>query len=259
MGFRIEGEEWARNLVHERGWLVGSGGWDSDVVIFDKLDTTTDEILDARYHSRAVVTLEDLGGGGRFADLVINSLYGPHDPWNWPHVEYGARWHVLRPEFLGLPEYQVRESPERVLVTFGGTDPSGLSERLAQFPYDWEVDMQIVQPGTSVTMAVEMMNADLVITSAGRTVYEAAAVGVPTIVLAQNLRETTHTHLGAEHGNLYLGLGRLVTDGTIQDQVSRVLADVELRREMSARARASVDGKGVRRIVRRIEDLMEGL
>jgi spore coat polysaccharide biosynthesis predicted glycosyltransferase SpsG len=99
--------------------------------------------------------------------------------------------------------------------------------------------------------------ADMLITSAGRTVFEAAAVGVPTIVLAQNVRETTHTHLGLEHGNIYLGLGKLVTDQTIVDTVRLLSNDIGLRTELSGQGRP--DGKGLDRILWTIDGLIGGL
>ena len=39
-----------------------------------------------------------------------------------------------------------------------------------------------------------MLEADLIFTSAGRTTYEVASIGVPTIVLAQNDRELTQVY-----------------------------------------------------------------
>ena len=99
---------------------------------------------------------------------------------------------------------------------FGGTDPHKIGERVAKlFP----VEADLIVAGDDVQVASRMREADLLITSAGRTVFEAAAVGVPTIVLAQNLREETHTHLGASHGNVYLGSARLVSDRKIRDTV----------------------------------------
>ena len=81
--------------------------------------------------------------------------------------------------------------------------------------------------------------------------FEAAAVGIPTIVLSQNMRETTHTHLGV--GNLDMGLGRLVDPFHLQRTVKSVLDDYDLRLDLSQTARASVDGHGADRIRRIIE------
>ena len=45
-----------------------------------------------------------------------------------------------------------------------------------------------------------MLKADIIFTSAGRTVYEVASLGVPCIVLAQNKRELTHYFASSENG-----------------------------------------------------------
>ena len=100
------------------------------------------------------------------------------------------------------------------------------------------------------------MGHDILVTSAGRTVYEAAAVGIPTIVLAQNQRETTHAHL---QETINLGLGAFVPDEHIVRTVDTLSGMMGLRREMSLRSRRLVDGLGGRRIARMVDDLLEGL
>ena len=84
------------------------------------------------------------------------------------------------------------------------------------------------------SMAEEMSDADIVITSAGRTVYEAAAVGVPVVTLAQSAREATHAHLTIDAGVVFLGLGVLVADEQIVGTVNRLLNDHRLREELGA-------------------------
>ena len=243
----------AHALVARRGWrIVFLDEAVPDLWILDRLDNTDMGPLDGM-----VVALEDQSNYP--ADLVVNALYKP-DGFDKTSVgsvdKYGADWCVLRPEFLA-GDYQVRDEVKRILIMFGGTDPSGLGERV----YDvctvagWDVDW--IRPGDDRAVAEAMHSADLLITSAGRTVYEAAAVGIPTIVLAQNLRETTHAHLGYEHGNIYLGLGKLVSDKVIVDTID-VLSDNEvLRQELSDRGRP--DGLGLDRIVHAVEGLLGGL
>ena len=80
-------------------------------------------------------------------------------------------------------------------------------------------------------MAAEMLAADLAITSAGRTVYEAATTGTPVVVLAANAREATHAHLGPETGVVFLGSARSSTASSIVPVVRRMLADYKLRSE----------------------------
>ncbi|HIQ28910.1 MAG TPA: hypothetical protein EYH42_10520 [Sulfurovum sp.] len=60
-----------------------------------------------------------------------------------------------------------------------------------------------------------MLAADVIFTSAGRTTYEIASLGVPAIVLAQNERELTHFFASNEFGFLNLGLGYNVSKKTL--------------------------------------------
>ena len=99
----------------------------------------------------------------------------------------------------------------------------------------------------------------LVLTSAGRTVYEAAATGTPVAVLAQAARDATHAHLGFETGVVFLGIGPLTDDRHIVETVRRLLADHDLRSELSERLKCSVDGHGAARIADRIRAMLKGL
>ena len=254
--------------------LVRLAGEGPNLVVNDVLDTTEAEVLAERAAGFKVVNVEDLGPGTRFADWVVNALYPVRDG-AVEHAAWGPDYATLRSEFLALPPKQVRERPERVLITFGGTDPSRLALRCARL-LAGEVDASVrvargpgassdeFPPGAEVlefgiSMADEMMAADLAITSAGRTVYEAAAAGTPLVVLAANAREATHAHLGYEQGVVFLGLGSLVDDEQITETVKRLLADPALRRELSTRLRASIDGRGAARIGNRIRELLAEL
>jgi CMP-N-acetylneuraminic acid synthetase/spore coat polysaccharide biosynthesis predicted glycosyltransferase SpsG len=243
----VDSERWVEDEIQSRGWMFGIDG---DLIVNDILDTQPSDVLPFLAEGSKVLNLEDLGPGARYADAVVNSLY----PAGIRGERTGVEWAVLRSEFLALPRFQVVENASRILAVFGGTDPSQFGDRLRKWS---SLDIQTVEPGESVAAA--MTQADLLITSAGRTVYEAAAVGIPTIVVAQNQREATHTHLGPSHGNIYLGLGRLVPDDQIMWTVQIVLADFDLRTEMSLKARASIDGKGTLRTTNLIDSLLKGL
>ena len=100
------------------------------------------------------------------------------------------------------------ETAQRILVTFGGTDPANLASRFSRVLAGLDLDLEnrvIVGPGaepvempagisvaTDITsMAAEMVGADLVVTSAGRTVYE-AALRDAVVALAQNAKGRLH-------------------------------------------------------------------
>lgn len=213
---------WA--FLEQRGWSTPIAA--PDVLVRDTLDTPV------HHDGIPQVAMETT----RPEDVTINALYG--------HGDYvGARYAVLRPEFTVRP-YQVSDHGLKVMVMFGGTDPSNLT-RLTQDALPG-FDLDIIRPADRRGVAAAMHQADLLITSGGRTVFEAAAVGIPTIVMSQNMRETTHTHLGV--GNIDLGLGRLVAPGHLRYVVESVLGDYDLRRDLSATARASIDGQGADRV-----------
>ena len=232
------------------------------VLVNDVLDTQDSDVLLPKALGYAVVNIEDLGPGARYADAVINALYAVKNLESDRQL-VGTRFATLRPEFRYLEERTIREVPRRVLLTFGGTDPSGLSARFARALSCIDVELVVVLGPASpdvafpdnvtvlrgvASMAEELLEADVVITSAGRTVFEAAATGTPVVVVAQNAREATHSHLGYEMGVMFLGIGALVADEDLVRVVTQLLGDLPLRRELSGRLRASIDDFGAERV-----------
>jgi CMP-N-acetylneuraminic acid synthetase/spore coat polysaccharide biosynthesis predicted glycosyltransferase SpsG len=259
-----------RDLPADLRELAGPG---ANLIVNDVLDTTEDDVLAQRAAGFRVVNVEDLGPGARMADWVVNALYPPSED-AAHHVSFGSAYATLRPEFHDLPPKVVQERPERVLISFGGTDPGRLGPRCARLlagRIDAEV-RAIVGPGAPDadfpagldvvhnvrSMAAEMARADLVLTSAGRTVYEAAACGTPVAVLAQGARDATHAHLSLESGVVFLGIGPLTDDEHVVGVVGRLLADHSLRSELSERLQGSVDTRGAARIGHRIRGMLRG-
>ena len=202
------------------------------------------------------------------ADLVFNAIY-PEEEAKRRHY-FGARYFCLREEFALTSPRPVATRVDRILVTFGGTDPNNLTKVVVDaikgecHARDIEViavlGMGYRHDATALTanrvlrsipnMADEMGAADLVFTSAGRTVFEVAAVGTPAIVLAQNARELTHTFARSAHGFLNLGLGTNVPAEEIRSQMISLLDDRTRRREMQERMLSVELEEGVHRVVR---------
>lgn len=260
----------ARAIVQSRGWSGANadleyGAW-CDVMVVDRLDTTRMQMAEWGRKAKKVVTFENLGEGARVADVVVNDMY-------WGSYGYqGFDWAILRPEFRGLGEFVVREKVGRVLVTFGGTDPGRLTELAAKHLWDWteeeDIELRIVPPpGREIersgvypwvdnpVMATEMARADLVVCSAGRTLLEAIAVGVPTLVVAQNQREAMHGAI--TKAGWYLGQAGMVSGEDLANAAIRLM-DWELRKRLAKYSRSLIDGRGVERAARLIVDLGSG-
>jgi spore coat polysaccharide biosynthesis predicted glycosyltransferase SpsG len=95
----------------------------------------------------------------------------------------------------------------------------------------------------------------MAITSGGRTVLELASLEMPTIVICQNRRETTHTFASSENGIVNLGFHGEVTDEDILETTKSVALDRDLRRTMRKKLKKLDLTKGKQRVVQRIMGL----
>lgn len=205
-----------------------------DVVINDILDTPKNYIQSLKSAGLKVINFEDQGEGAPLADLVINAL---HDSSSNNNELIGPDYMDIRDEFLNAPNFIVRKQVKNILLTLGGADHGNLTQVLSKGLLDFARENEIkitaitgpayqheklfeeflfsldkqnagvvewIKGGTK-QMSKFLLNADLVILSAGRTVYELAYMGVPGIVLATNQRETTH-RFAKNYGMCYLGL-----------------------------------------------------
>ena len=94
-----------------------------------------------------------------------------------------------------------------------------------------------------------MEQADVMVTSGGRTVYEAATVGVPTLVLCQNERELQHVFASDEHGFINLGLGGEVCEDRLVSELEKLIKDWQLRQNMQYRMWQWDGREGVERVI----------
>jgi len=222
------------------------------MVINDRLDTSLTYIQGLKKLAIKVVNFEDLGEGTAFADLVINAIYPEQDI--LPNHYFGHKYFCLRDEFLLSPKKTVTRDVEHVLLTFGGVDPNNYTFKVLETIYNYCIRKHIqimVIAGfgynkydtlkqfkhiniirNSGNISDYMLKADVIFTSAGRTTYEAAAIGTPTIVMAQNSRETTHFFASKEFGFLNLGLGTSLSSDDILHSFQKLVESAETRQYM---------------------------
>jgi CMP-N-acetylneuraminic acid synthetase/spore coat polysaccharide biosynthesis predicted glycosyltransferase SpsG len=188
-----------------------------DLIVSDVLDTSKAEMEALRELEASLVNFEDLGLGAAVADFVVNALYDAPGATLGPNAVHGADYCVLRDEFYSLPPIEVRPEVAEVLLLFGGTDPNDLTGRclrwLDTLPGDWRITVvsglgypepdalerfaaganhPIEVVSNTPIVSRYMARADVAITSAGRTVFELASLGVPMVVIPQNDRELQH-------------------------------------------------------------------
>jgi spore coat polysaccharide biosynthesis predicted glycosyltransferase SpsG/CMP-N-acetylneuraminic acid synthetase len=212
-----EDKEFYHHMIADHGYPVMDETPldDFDVVVFDGPFTTQAEVQALRSVGVLTVTFESALPAGS-ADLEFDALAAPEDG-----RLSGPEFFLPRSEFAG---FDVERPRRGIVVTFGGTDPAGLSFPVAE-AIQWQLEVQpwLEHPVTLVTppigesdipvdnfrvvhhpasMAALMASAALVVTSQGRTVYEAALCGAPVLSIAVNARERAHYQLP---GVVYMG------------------------------------------------------
>jgi UDP-2,4-diacetamido-2,4,6-trideoxy-beta-L-altropyranose hydrolase len=254
------------------------------------------------FDERYLTSLDGVGGRVLFIDdmaafttypvgLVLNqNVHARRSAYPAPASSrflLGSRYVLLRREFR--PEPPARELPEqarRLLVTFGGADPTGMTSRtlraLRRLPARLRRDLAVrviigaanadadsirelvaadADLDTTVLVAVADMPAqmawsDLAITSGGSTVWEVARMGCPALVV-----ETTPSEVLLMSGLLSVGLfaplgpAAAVDEAKMARRIADSIADAAWRAKMSALGMRLVDGQGAHRVVQALRRL----
>jgi len=248
-----------------------------DIIINDRLDTSDDYIKELKMQKYKVINFEDLGSGCEYADAVINAIYPEKN--SIPNHYFGQDYFILRDEFILSDEKVVQEEVKNILITFGGVDPNNYTEKVIRTINDYckEKNIQItvisgfgyekyetikkyeniiIKQNIS-NISDYMLGADLIFTSAGRTVYEVASIGTPTIVLGQNEREMTHFFASVEYGFSNLGLGYEVSNEEIMVEFLRLVNSFECREHMSNLMKKQDLKSGRKRVHKLIQELIQ--
>jgi spore coat polysaccharide biosynthesis predicted glycosyltransferase SpsG len=257
--------------------------YEPEIVILDILDTTAADVLFLRDRGVFVVSFEDLGPGMLHTDLTINALY--ERPLPDPHVLSGPDYYCLREDFAHTAPPPIADTVKHIVITFGGADPTNQTKRTLTalgayireheihltiilglgYPLETEEDLtraveklglgdQVTLKREVQSMARELKNANLIVTSCGRTMYEIASLGIPAVLIAQNTREMQHAFGHAENGFACLGLGRDVSDTVLLETVREICDDAGIRAEMRRRMLSYDFRGGQERVTRLILD-----
>lgn len=181
---------------------------------------------------------------------------------------YGPKYWVLRPEFLSYKKLGIREAVpiKKLLLAFGGSDPSNLTSRAVQALVNhgnrYEVDIilgrhfsyedmlrSILDRDTQKLLTVTlhrnvrnvaelMYQADLAVTAAGMSMFEALCVGTPVIVIPQDQLQR----------DTYGGVMRLLEVEDI-DQLPQLIRGLDFTRPSDQMIKNMMIGEGVEALV----------
>ena len=211
-------------------------------------------------------------------DMILAPYAGDCCAENVPYLQlFGPRYFILSEGYQQLPKRISRAKANRVLVTCGGSDPCGITEKimlglnLIKFQLQIQVTLgslfgsklktsilQIAKYSRhNVTMldapenlAEAMLWSDIAVATSGLTKYELASAGTPMASLSINAdHEAVNSAFLKEGTSISLGVHDLVTPIDISKKVSDLLTEPELRLQMAELGQRLIDGLGADRVL----------
>lgn len=181
---------------------------------------------------------------------------------------------------------KVKVNGKRVLVSIGGSDPKGLTLKIARALSQIKsgvVEAKILLGisssqklrqdisllctsfpnlkfiGFSDTIGELLLWADIAITGEGLTKYETAIMGTPSLMISQFDHNGVPIREFLEIGcTRYLGPGDNLSETRISNEVNLILADHNVRVALSQAGMNALDGRGMERIYRNVlKDILE--
>ncbi len=281
--------------VAHSAWLGVS--WEQDVVdTINELPVETPQWLiidhyaiDSRWEEKLrpqvgkIMVIDDLADRQHDCDLLLDqNLYeGMESRYNNLVHEscnklLGSKYALLRPEFtIARKNLRQRDGVvKRILVFFGGVDPTNETEKALQAlasisDRQFEVDV-VVGCGNRHkkrikkicvendafhyhcqvnNMAELMVAANLAIGAGGSTTWERCSLGLPALVIALAENQVNIAQ-SADNAGVLKCLGKLseITSEVLLQQISTTIASEVILNTMSEKALNLVDGCGVLRV-----------
>jgi len=253
----LEGDGYAADAVLDAA--------DGDAVVVSDTGELDQAALDAVAAAGVRhLVVDDFPRAGRWpCDVVVNpnlgadaSAYG-----SGPRVGAGPRYALLRREIQALSErpLEPREPGRRVLVCLGGGSWRGRAVNLlgALAALD-EAEVRATVEGLVVPAGIEAVPrsslpeqlawADVGVLSGGVVKYEAAAAGLPMLLLAAVEHQRTVAEAFAAAGVAeYAGLLATAEVEAVAARVLQLLGRPDERLALARRGRVLVDGRGAER------------
>jgi UDP-2,4-diacetamido-2,4,6-trideoxy-beta-L-altropyranose hydrolase len=261
--FRLKTDDELANLLKEI---------EPKVVIIDKPDVAEPFVAKLRNSMKIkLVIFSNVTDANKYADiavaadlLTVSKLGNVKFQTTDTLYLYGPKYWILRKEFYELHDRRkvVSGKVEKILLIFGGSDPSNLTstvlEELLSLDQDYKIDV-IMGPhfenldsisrvlanqegkrenvrlyNNVVNVAELMYDADLVIASPGLSTFEALCVGTPVIIMPQNelQQEVYQAYLPMLRKGQVRKLGRAIARGEFVDPRDETVTRLDIGQGM---------------------------
>jgi len=245
------------------------------LVILDKLKTTISFINKLKKKSKIII-FDDRGSGKNGCDLAINAIFS--DVPKSKNLVRGYRYLILN--IKKIKENRSFSKIKNVFVSFGGHDKRNFFRFFLNSLdcFDKKIKFNIIVNSFSYSKIKKELNkqyknisiyasprnyndiflkCDLAICSGGLTLFEACALGLPTIALPQNKHQYENIKKLLKNKSVMLGTKEFKKDKNYFNLVIRkVLQDKKLRKKLSHNSKKLIDLKGLLRITNIIKNYL---
>ncbi len=244
-----------------------------DVVIVNMLNSSRSLLSTIKNHARYLITIDDTGSASKeFADLRINPLYYDNS------ALCDLKYVPLHPVFQKTHQntLNINKKAKIILLNQGGSDTHGFIPKILSYLSKMSLNVQIkvllgpafrhwknlnkakIEIARSIEIIHNLTNkemcnvlsiTDLFIGAGGITMFEAACLGIPSIIVCgAPFEEETAQRLMDLGIVVNLGYGKYLSKTKFQSTLYGLMTNYEKRKEMSEAGRKSIDGKGTDRI-----------
>ena len=216
-------------------------------------------------------------------DCVINgNIYGEEIEYNVPMELLGYRYALLKKEFVHARN---NKTPEKILITTGGSDPYKMTEKIIEnilkdevlkkeqydvvcgrFSESYETLCELSREYANFHIHKDvkemwnlMQSAKIAITAGGTTMTELSCMGIPIVSFSfvdnqKRIVDTFYNKECAHFGGHYDELGEKIYELICKKTKELVFSD-DLRNKYSEKLTQLVDGQGCQRIARQLINL----
>ena len=189
----------------------------------------------------------------------------------------GPKFILIRKEFSSNREkFYLNKKIKKILIIFGGNDQNNITKKILKYFLDKKYNITIViGPSYKYLKNIEKIifnnkkiklfqnkkniaelyiKHDIVISSAGITAYELACLGIPSIFMPMD-KYQMKTAKEMELNGFGINYGYWDNNYKKLDQTIYLISNQDIRKKMSTCGKKLVDGKGLERILKKIQEL----
>lgn len=187
----------------------------------------------------------------------------------------GTRYTMLREEFRGI-DPKINTTIKDVMITVGGSDNNSITNKLCEYIKDFNFNVHVIVGPSfkkesikklkdlsiennnillyfNANMIEVMKKCDIAISACGSTIYELMACGIPSLgIIVSDNQEQIAVKLHAKEVILNLGWYMNLNKQVIKDSIESLI--ITKRNTMSKYGKSIIDGKGVYRILKVINE-----